>query len=514
MAKNAWRATGVIQRPLDAPDWDDTGRRRFLEQMSSRYSGGANAGRPLLLEEGMTWQSDTISLRSAEYVAARELTTKVVALAFHMSPQIMGLEGAPYASITEYNRQLYTNVLAPRLDFLEQGFEKQLVPELHATEENVYCEFSLEAKLRGSFQEQAQIAQIALGGKAWMTVPEWRAIMNMGPLSEEEQAELNPEPVPDSPGPDPSPIQDQPQPSDDRLSAPRKAAPRGLETRRDEIAKQLDGVLTKMFSRQRQNAKSKGLSNRTRWDRELSQDLRPIMELAVTAEATRKATQLGGDYDPKYHRHYLDEAAKESAKGVNNKVDEALERHKDNLDEAFDVALPALGAKFALGQATRLFSFARQEAAKQNGGGQKTWIVTSSNSRHPEMDGETVPVYEMFSNGLEYPGAGSPDESAGCQCLLDVSGGKSASQELIGKEDAVNISINPVINVPEVKFPEFPPFPEYPKQEPPNITVNVPEPTLPDIHMDIPEPKKLKRVIHRDEKGRFSHMTEEIDDGA
>ena len=52
MAKNAWRSTGVIQRPMEAPDWDDRGRTRFLEQMASRYSGGPNAGKPLLAGGG------------------------------------------------------------------------------------------------------------------------------------------------------------------------------------------------------------------------------------------------------------------------------------------------------------------------------------------------------------------------------------------------------------------------------------------------------------------------------
>jgi hypothetical protein len=37
----------------------------------------------------------------------------------------------------------------------------------------------------------------------------------------------------------------------------------------------------------------------------------------------------------------------------------------------------------------------------------KTWVVTSgAHSRHPEMNGETVPVSENFSNGLAWPGDG------------------------------------------------------------------------------------------------------------
>jgi hypothetical protein len=38
------------------------------------------------------------------------------------------------------------------------------------------------------------------------------------------------------------------------------------------------------------------------------------------------------------------------------------------------------------------------------------------------MHGETVPVGQPFSNGMQYPGSidGDVDEVAGCQCALDV----------------------------------------------------------------------------------------------
>ena len=56
--------------------------------------------------------------------------------------------------------------------------------------------------------------------------------------------------------------------------------------------------------------------------------------------------------------------------------------------------------------------------------GVKTWIVVSDNPRpsHAAIDGETVPLFDLFSIGMLYPGdpAGGPDEVAGCTCLLDV----------------------------------------------------------------------------------------------
>lgn len=54
--------------------------------------------------------------------------------------------------------------------------------------------------------------------------------------------------------------------------------------------------------------------------------------------------------------------------------------------------------------------------------GTKTWIVNSSRSRHPELNGEEVPLFEAFSNGMQYPGdpAGGTDQTAGCTCTLHL----------------------------------------------------------------------------------------------
>ena len=66
------------------------------------------------------------------------------------------------------------------------------------------------------------------------------------------------------------------------------------------------------------------------------------------------------------------------------------------------------------------------EACKQSGikGVRKQWIVQSSNPRksHAAMNGQTVPIDERFSNGMNWPGdwAGGPDEVCGCCCTISV----------------------------------------------------------------------------------------------
>lgn len=182
-AKSGWRNAGVIERPADAPEWTETGRRRFLEQTTARYSGeGEFAGRPLLLEEDMTWKTDQIQSGQTDYAAARELSIKQVCMVYHVAPQLMGVGAAPYSSIVEYFNQLYKGALGNRITFVEQGFRKQLIPVYPDLPETAYVEFNIDAKLRGDPSTQAAIAATAVG-KPYLTVNEWRAkILNLGPI--------------------------------------------------------------------------------------------------------------------------------------------------------------------------------------------------------------------------------------------------------------------------------------------------------------------------------------------
>ena len=58
-ATQTWRKgprhSGVISAPKDAPKWNDANRKVFREAIDEYEQGGDREGRPLLLEDGMTW---------------------------------------------------------------------------------------------------------------------------------------------------------------------------------------------------------------------------------------------------------------------------------------------------------------------------------------------------------------------------------------------------------------------------------------------------------------------------
>ena len=92
--------------------------------------------------------------------------------------------------------------------------------------------------------------------------------------------------------------------------------------------------------------------------------------------------------------------------------------------DVFDRATSSRGEQSAVTLATTLAGFAVTEAASQvaPGGAMKQWTITSGNPRasHVAVGGETVPVDQLFSNGMNWPGdpEGGVDEVAGCTCTV------------------------------------------------------------------------------------------------
>ena len=183
--RNAARQSGVIERPLDAPDWGDDARDRFRTDWENTFTGEAGSGRTAVLEDGMTWNASSFSPKDLLYVESRELTYREVAMAFFgpvTGRQWLETTGA---GTVENHRQLYQDVFGPWLEFLQDEIELQLLgdPGVESAE-RVYVEFNLADKLKGSFEEQAKTL-VSSVGVPFAAVNEARARMNLPRLDDD-----------------------------------------------------------------------------------------------------------------------------------------------------------------------------------------------------------------------------------------------------------------------------------------------------------------------------------------
>ncbi len=180
--RNSARTSGYLERPADAPEWTQTGKDRFRAQWQAQYSGsGAWTGGTPILEDGMKYVPSSISPRDAQGLESRKLTREEVTAAFHIPLPLVGiLEHATYSNIREQHKMLYQDTLGPWLTMISQELALQLLPDFGDTDD-LYMEFNIAEKLRGSFEEQAAQLQTAVGGP-YMLRNEARAKLNLPQL--------------------------------------------------------------------------------------------------------------------------------------------------------------------------------------------------------------------------------------------------------------------------------------------------------------------------------------------
>ncbi|MGC4769210.1 phage portal protein [Micromonospora sp. DT44] len=179
MWSNGARVSGYLKRPLEAPEWSGPARDRFRAGWQAQYAGdGPQAGGTPILEDGMEFVRAGINPQEAQYVESRKLTREEVAAEYHIAPPLVGiLDHATFSNIREQHKQLYQDTLGPLCAEIEQDIGLQLIPDL-PNSRRVYVEFNIAEKLQGSFDEQAQQLQMAVGGP-YMTRNEARGLSNL-----------------------------------------------------------------------------------------------------------------------------------------------------------------------------------------------------------------------------------------------------------------------------------------------------------------------------------------------
>jgi HK97 family phage portal protein len=182
--KNAARLEGVIERPLAAPRWNADQKQTWREQWQNRFAGPGKAGQVAVLEDGMTFKPTSFSARESEFTAARKLTREEVAAEYHIPLPMVGiLDHATFSNIKEQHKQLYQDCLGPWLRNLQDEFERQILPDCD-DQKNVYTEFNIAEKLKGSFEEQGATLQ-TLCGRPIMTGNEGRARLNLPSMKDD-----------------------------------------------------------------------------------------------------------------------------------------------------------------------------------------------------------------------------------------------------------------------------------------------------------------------------------------
>ena len=108
---------------------DDDQFERLRSQIDQLYSGPRNAGRPLLLEGGLTWQEMSLSPKDMDFIDAKHTSARDIALAFGVPPQLLGIPGDnTYANMREARLALWEQTVLPLAAQLAAEFNNWLTP--------------------------------------------------------------------------------------------------------------------------------------------------------------------------------------------------------------------------------------------------------------------------------------------------------------------------------------------------------------------------------------------------
>lgn len=87
---------------------------RIKAELAAAYSGMGNAGRPMLLEGGLKWQSVALSPADMDFATLKAAAARDIALAFGVPAMLLGIPGDnTYANYREANRALWRLTLLP-----------------------------------------------------------------------------------------------------------------------------------------------------------------------------------------------------------------------------------------------------------------------------------------------------------------------------------------------------------------------------------------------------------------
>jgi HK97 family phage portal protein len=153
---------------------------RLKEELESSHQGRANAGRPLLLEGGLDWKPMSHSPREMDFLEAKWVAAREIALALGVPPMLLGIPGDnTYANYAEANRTFWRQSVLPLASRTGRALSGWLAASFG---ENLELKPDLNQIEALSSEREARWKRIA--GADFLTINEKRAALGYPPLDE------------------------------------------------------------------------------------------------------------------------------------------------------------------------------------------------------------------------------------------------------------------------------------------------------------------------------------------
>ncbi|MFK5976899.1 MAG: phage portal protein [Sulfurovum sp.] len=151
---------------------------RLRTSLKEKYESLKNSGKPMLLEEGLTFKSIGISNNDSQFLETRKFQKSEIASIFRIPPHMINdLEKATFTNIEHQYLAFSTDALMPYV----HRFEQALNIALFEDDNKHYISFNMDAMLRGDTKSRYEA-----NGKAvrdgWLTRNEVRKQEGLNPI--------------------------------------------------------------------------------------------------------------------------------------------------------------------------------------------------------------------------------------------------------------------------------------------------------------------------------------------
>lgn len=130
LLENAARPSGaLVYEQADGSGLTNEQFDRLKVELETAFSGSGNAGRPMLLDGGLRWQSMAMSPADMDFATLKSAAAREISLAFGVPPMLLGLPGDnTYSNYREANRALWRLTLLPLAEKLFSALQEGLSP--------------------------------------------------------------------------------------------------------------------------------------------------------------------------------------------------------------------------------------------------------------------------------------------------------------------------------------------------------------------------------------------------
>ena len=102
---------------------------RLKSELEQGFQGAARAGRPLLLEGGLDWKSMSLTPKDMDFIEAKHVAAREIALALGVPPMLLGIPGDnTYSNYQEATRTFWRSTVLPLVTRTAKSLSAWLSP--------------------------------------------------------------------------------------------------------------------------------------------------------------------------------------------------------------------------------------------------------------------------------------------------------------------------------------------------------------------------------------------------